>query len=610
MKKGFSKSALVSALTMAGALAAAPMVSTANAQGAPAITISPTIPAVIPGGTQNATLADGAAFAWQEFIALNWVTLPQTGANGTRSIADTTRKFGSDTSSESVVWETYRSKVEIFPGIGNPPGYVNDTSTSFGYDALLSYNYGTRSMTGGLQNNPGGTVSALPACTGQSSVTTPAFVNLDETSQIGEDTMYAGIVPSAATTDNANPQLIRFLAKGNRTFYEYIATNDFWYKGQDYVTATGNFATAASSNSFPPAAPTVQLPAGTILVKATWRVLASTESASDFHTKTVRYYEDNGSGSPCWFEKTWALLGLHIIQKTPTAPTFVFATFDHYNNLLTAGGASVEDQNGAEVGTPPADPTSPTVSYWDADGKFYSPAYPKGTTSVAPPTGKTLPIVTAGSPYCDVAASTTPSANARLYYKNVAFGAGNQLPTSGDANKGICVNKRYFAIPAAIQAANKSAHAALKTYGAPSLWQNYKLVNVQWQPFDASDIDTTGANTSRLASTYALANSVIETDNTLQQFFGGLTGIGLKSMYEGGVTTGGTAYNVYRTPASGSHFDRNVMGGCMGCHGRAQRGGFDFSFTLRGGPVAAPEFPAGADNARLTALRATLSGSQ
>lgn len=227
MTKRFSHSALVSTLLLASALVAAPLVSNVDAQTAPTITVSPTIPSDIPGGAAAATLADAAAFAWQEFIALNWVTLPQTGANGTRSIADTTRKFGSDTSSESVVWETYRSKVEVFPGVGNPPGYVNDTSKSFGYDALPSYNYGTRSTTGSLQNNPGGTVAALPACTGQSSVTTPAFVNLDETSQIGEDTMYAGIVPSAATTDNANPQLIRFLAKGNRTFYEYVATNDF-----------------------------------------------------------------------------------------------------------------------------------------------------------------------------------------------------------------------------------------------------------------------------------------------------------------------------------------------------------------------------------------------
>lgn len=41
-------------------------------------------------------------------------------------------------------------------------------------------------------------------------------------------------------------------------------------------------------------------------------------------------------------------------------------------------------------------------------------------------------------------------------------------------------------------------------------------------PFNISDIDTSGSNTSRLASTFSLANSVLETDNTLQKFFGRL----------------------------------------------------------------------------------------
>ncbi len=36
------------------------------------ITVSPEVPADIPGGASQATLAQAAAFAWQEFIALNW----------------------------------------------------------------------------------------------------------------------------------------------------------------------------------------------------------------------------------------------------------------------------------------------------------------------------------------------------------------------------------------------------------------------------------------------------------------------------------------------------------------------------------------------------------
>ena len=55
------------------------------------------------------------------------------------------------------------------------------------------------------------------------------------------------------------------------------------------------------------------------------------------------------NAAPCYREQTWALIALHIIQKTPSAPDFIFATFEYTNNILTADGKPVEDQNGAEI---------------------------------------------------------------------------------------------------------------------------------------------------------------------------------------------------------------------------------------------------------------------
>ena len=112
--------------------------------------------------------------------------------------------------------------------------------------------------------------------------------------------------------------------------------------------------------------------------------------------------------------------------------------------------------------------------------------------------------------------------------------------------------------------------------------------------------------------------------------FGGPPGNGFfKSAFEINYPQGmptGAAYNIYGPP-SGSvpsgQFTRLNMGGCMGCHGRAQRNGTDFSFTLSAGPVAMPEYavPATAANTlaasnfrlgleeeRLKELRAALSG--
>ena len=49
------------------------------------ISITPTVPSDI---APPATLQSAGAFAWQEFIALNWPAVPQSGAVGTREKAD------------------------------------------------------------------------------------------------------------------------------------------------------------------------------------------------------------------------------------------------------------------------------------------------------------------------------------------------------------------------------------------------------------------------------------------------------------------------------------------------------------------------------------------
>lgn len=623
--------------------------------------ISSQLPSDIPGGAGNATITDAALFAWQEFIALNWPASPSgvSGSN-TRGNPDNTKRFGDDSSgpdqaNQPVVWETYRSKVETFPGVGDPPGYSNGPSQDYGFDVAPDYVYGTRSSTKSmppLQNNPGGSPANVPACQNpsQPDVPTPAYVNLDEITQIGLDSMFAGVLPPSITnptsqTANAQPQLIRFLAKGNRTFYDYVATNQFWYQGSAFVTAKTNFNRAAVGDQYPPTTPYIELPTGTVLVKAAWRPLAPGENASNFHTKTVRFYDQYVSAptpTPCYREQTWALIALHIIQKTQSAPYFIFATFEYTNNILRPDGSPVEDKNGSEINAPAGDGMDPQLNYFDANGEYYSPAYPKGNVvpqaqipnpaAPSPPAGVPLPLVQVTGPYCSAVA------NDRLYFQNLSL-TGDPIPA---ANTGVCINKRYFAIPSQIQQVNAAAHVALQNYGAPALWQNYKLINVQWEPFNTGEIDTTGANTSRLVSTYSLANGVVETDNTLQEFFGGLFALTkddvdkqkkvagaqfVKSAFEQndkGFDQQTPAYNIFEPPSGGTHpnhFTRYNMGGCMGCHGRAQRAGTDFSFTLAGGPVSEPEFAvpaagtalhvnfaAGFDKNRLEKLHRALAG--
>src|SRR4051812_16151637 len=105
------------------------------ANGQAAINVNSDFPADIAGGAPNATLQQSAAFAWQEFIALNWPALA-----GQRDTPDNNQKFGAGGNGSPLVWQTFRSKVEIFntskDAQGNyvPPGY-SASAPNYGYNS-------------------------------------------------------------------------------------------------------------------------------------------------------------------------------------------------------------------------------------------------------------------------------------------------------------------------------------------------------------------------------------------------------------------------------------------------------------------------------------------
>src|SRR5687768_2540213 len=84
-------------------------------------------PKDIKNGAASATLQDAGVFAWQGCSALNWPAVPRTGSPNPRDYPDTNAVFADPKYSRPqggpLVWHTCRHKVEIFPGMGNPPGY-------------------------------------------------------------------------------------------------------------------------------------------------------------------------------------------------------------------------------------------------------------------------------------------------------------------------------------------------------------------------------------------------------------------------------------------------------------------------------------------------------
>jgi hypothetical protein len=533
------------------------------------IVISPVVPADIPGGAHNATLAAAAQFAWQEFIALNWPALANS-----RDTPNTALKFGQTGYTGPLVWQTYRHKVETFPGRGNPPGYSN-TPPTYGYNAPPQYIYGA-----GVSASGNGQVGACP---GQSPVSQPAWVNLDENSQIGLDQMYAG----AAATSPVPGQQILFLAKGNEVEYAYVAANQWFGQVPPPFTATASYVTTNKKDPPPGSTQYVSFPSGTIEVKTAWRRLTSKETASGrFLTGTIRFYETTtGTPSyPCYREEQWGMVALHIIQKTPTAPYFVFATFGQTDNMLDPQGNDIEDPNGVLLKNQQAPPLNPTI-------------VSKNATSANPATSSSAQALSPQTVTCTAAQ--------QLYYQNIASGGGTGLPAGQ-----VCIQRRKHDIPPTIITANTAAHAAITAYDqgngiANSPWLYYKLVNVQYKPINkVPGKDYTGPD----AATFYQANIVVETDYNLQVFSGRFQQQPPKkgAPPNGCVNTLGfdliTDFNCNGTPFYNTYFNgtANNMGGCMGCHGNAQVGGADFSFILDGQRVAAPESagPAGAVAAR------------
>ena len=542
------------------------------------------------GGAVEATPDQAAAFAWQEFIALNWPAGVQQGEPGQRETPSFTCKFGDPTCTGPTVWQTFRGKVEIFPGVGAPPGYPGPAGdTSFGYDALPKYTY----------DRP------VPACDPSQAGNPAPWVNLDETDQITLDNMYAGHVLPTSSPGNSAPQLIRFLAKANRAEYVYVTKNssptdptDQWWSNVPAAVVKATKAYLAQNKASPPAGSTtmVSLPNGTIEIKAGWRPLNPSELASGrFHTQPVRFYERAGSSTTaaCYRDAVWGLVALHIIQKTPSAPYFIYATFEQADNIKTAGGTPIEDPDGNIVVAQTKPPTSPQECLIDPRppvGPTNKNASSNGSVILTSNTATCAPL--ASQQYC-----ATPGQ--RLFYHNAP--SPQPVPSAGN----ICVNSRINKIPSYVITANLNAHAAIAAYlksksisSAP--WLYYKLVNVQYYPYDKVITIPTPNGTPYTSqppysaqnpevSSYYLANILVETNRSLQLFSGGLSPQPKAAVV--------TSWNVDGSQRKNTNYNGHfyAMGGCMGCHGaqgqnRPGSAG-DFSVILAVGHVDAPEYP-------------------
>lgn len=375
----------------------------------------------------NASLTDLECFAWQSFIALNWPAVSQTYQPNTRGVPNQTLNFGASgnnnfaSSGGNLVWETYKHKVELFPGTGAP---------SQSYDTAPNYVYAVKVTV------PSGVNAGL-------------FNNLDEGTQIGQNYIFFPKNPpnpssaGGKITPNTDVQLL-FEARANRVEYNYVVSNQY-YNATTAATAAANTVTYLSNPSTPPKTPFISFPPGdmsqsdpsfegTIETKAAWRMLTQDEIASGrYHTATAVYYTGTDN-APVAQNATFGLLALHIIHKTKNYPYFIFATFEQEDALKLDNG----NPTGLYFVT-----TYPSVSYLNNSGQQVPPPpppplFPNGILPAAPG----LPATFAGP---TMASQYTPA-----------------LPVTKQVNDAV--------------------HSQIVSQNPASVWQYYKLLGVQSVP--------------------------------------------------------------------------------------------------------------------------------
>jgi len=271
------------------------------------IALSSTVPSDLPANANDSLLA---TFAWNEFFALNWKA--SYGKDGVRDHPDSTWNYGNDKSpfpSGEVVWETYAHRDEARPFNGAIQPFNN----------APHYNYST---------------SFIP----DSNASFKLFDNLDEANEIGSCNLFAH-----ASGGSTHYQVL-YQAKVNSLEYNYVLSNypqKAALKAARAVNAnnidsisnhTCNPQYIKGSFCLPCGSLGTPTQPGAIEVKTAWRLLTPTENAATYFTRKVITYSQASPGAPIHYQnKTYALIGIHIIHKTQNYPAFTFSTFEHVN---------------------------------------------------------------------------------------------------------------------------------------------------------------------------------------------------------------------------------------------------------------------------------------
>jgi len=213
-------------------------------------------------------------YSWQMFMALNWVN-----SITERGQADCSQPM---TASGFRVWQSWKTTEQVFlPGAANPGSWNSGWGTGE-----------TLKLTAKSKVSH---QAASDASSEQSSVLQPVGGWLID--QRGNPTYYQ--------------------IASNEISYNYIVNNDLY-----------NANTVQSFSD-------VNFPWQSVEIKASWRILEPQDDATRYLTVSAQVEQFDSQGNPLgtFVQANLGLVGLHIINKAPGFPQWIWATFEQVDNV-------------------------------------------------------------------------------------------------------------------------------------------------------------------------------------------------------------------------------------------------------------------------------------
>jgi hypothetical protein len=240
---------------------------------------SPQVPTdvCIPDGFGGNPIQFFDDFSWRSFIALVWPA--RSGQRGTPDTALTVNSPGSR------VFETYKSSWEIFHRDGSAPVAWNT------YEA-----------------------SQFNACNQPVQFGDLVIASFSKFADIGQADFGTLVGPLVAQ----NMTYTRYLTSFNQNEFDQIEINK-WY-------IRSNLGTADKPLEFKGSA---------IDVKSAWIDMTNIAHPERYYTR-MAWVMDPATGQ-C-LQKTIGLVGIHIVQKTPSRPQWIWTSFEQVDNISQTGG--------------------------------------------------------------------------------------------------------------------------------------------------------------------------------------------------------------------------------------------------------------------------------